>query len=196
MIDYLLNSLLNVVPERKAIIRVCTSLAVTGLLLVGCTTPTSSFPNEPLPPLPDNNETATRQLIDLINEKRASGYTCPSGTFGPTQALSENEALEEAALKHSHDMEVNNFFAHQSQNDGTRVEDRVEAAGYGEFRKVGENLARFSGQVEASDVLDIWLTSDQFHCRALMDSDFTEVGVGVVDFGDSPYWTAVFANPQ
>lgn len=190
-IDYLLN----LASKSRAVVRVCGLLAVTSLLFAGCTTSTPTSDNS-LPPLPENNEAATQELIDLINETRANGYECFSGVFDPTDALTEDERLEQAALKHSHDMETNDFFAHQSPNDRTNVEDRVEKAGYTSWQKVGENLARFSSQVEPSAVLGLWLESNQRHCSALMDPAFTEIGVGVVDFEGSPYWTAVFARPQ
>ncbi len=152
-------------------------------------------------PLPDNTERVAREVVNLINEERGAGGTCRNVkgdniVFEPAAELSEDDHLESAALKHSREMMIYNYFAHESIIDGSRVRDRIEDTPY-EAQDSGENLAKFTNSGgNPSKVVKGWLDSPK-HCEAIRaPAAFTEIGLAVVDRGGTSYWTAVFAKPK
>jgi uncharacterized protein YkwD len=87
-------------------------------------------------------------------------------------------------------MAENNYFDHTGI-DGSSPGDRISAAGYN-WKTYGENIA--AGYSDAKTVMEGWLTSAG-HCSNLMNTDFKDVGVGVVDGGSDTYgiyWTQNF----
>ena len=71
------------------------------------------------------------QVVVLVNQHRAAGYDCgdPYGYLGPTQPVSMNSQLREAARRHSVDQALHEFVGHVG-SDGSMPEDRMLAAGY------------------------------------------------------------------
>lgn len=148
----------------------------------------------PPPPDPDNwpagwSEREVR-MLELVNEMRTNGGDCPSGHYGPRSPLVMNPALRTAARLHSKDMADQNYFDHNGL-DGSDPWRRMADAGY-DAQPVGENIA--AGNAAAEDAFDQWVNSDG-HCRNMMSSNATEIGVGMAQNDASQfgaYWTQTF----
>ncbi|MBL4561309.1 MAG: CAP domain-containing protein [Labilibaculum sp.] len=139
--------------------------------------------NEPTP----KNNIDLQKLLELVNNVRSEGTTCGSTYYPPVGSIVWNGKLEIAALKHSKDMMDNNFFSHTSSNGDTFLT-RIGDAGY-IYSSAGENIAM--GYPSEESVMNGWLTS-QGHCANIMNSSFTEMGVGRVE----NYWTQNFGKPK
>lgn len=130
------------------------------------------------------------EVLSIVNQRRAQGANCgTSGMFGPASPLSMQGSLHCAARKHSQDMNVRNFFAHDNP-DGEGPQPRIEKAGYTNWFTWGENIA--AGSATAAATMDQWMGSDG-HCANIMNPDFTEIGVGYTVGGEWGHlWTQVF----
>ena len=101
-------------------------------------------------------------------------------------------ALTRAAVAHSRDMAAHDDFDHRG-HDGSTPKMRVESAGFGDHRIVGENIA--AGAMTAEEVTQGWLSSPA-HCENIMDGRFTLIGIG---YAENPrtrsavFWTLDFA---
>ena len=79
--------------------------------------------------------------------------------------------------------------------EGTDIAARVQAVNY-DFQIVGQNIA--AGQESGEQVIDAWVDSEG-HCLNLMNSAFTEIGLGYVFQEDAQYlnrFTQVFGAPR
>lgn len=126
-------------------------------------------------------------MLVAVNQLRAEGRMCGSDAFESAPPLAWNGQLGSAAERHSEDMAQHSHFSHTG-TDGSSVGERVSAAGY-EWRRVGENIARYQQTVE--QVVADWAESPG-HCANLMDPSYTEFGAAELD----RYWTQVFGNPR
>ncbi len=139
--------------------------------------------------------TVSQRILALVNGARAAGRHCGGKYFVPAAPLSLNAALTSAALAHSLDMAKYGGFDHRG-HDGSSPAARVERAGYGAHRIVGENIAE--GAMSATEVVEGWLASPP-HCENIMDGRFTHIGIA---YAASPstdagmYWTQDFAAPR
>jgi uncharacterized protein YkwD len=147
--------------------------------------PQQSLP-QPSPTAVTFNETA-RGLLAAVNRERSAGATCAAERFHPASALRLEARLIRTAELHTTDMVKNSFFSHTG-SDGSSVSQRVTRQGY-EWRAVGENIAY--GQRSVEQVVEAWMNSPS-HCRAIMDSEFTELGAARVE----NHWTLVFGTPR
>jgi len=134
----------------------------------------------------DGNTIDLKVILDLVNQARTQGVSCDGTSYQAVAPLTWNTKLETAALRHSQDMESQNYFSHTSA-DGRNLVDRVQDQGYN-YRAVGENIAKGHPNEEA--VVQGWLNS-QGHCANIMSSNFTEMGVG----RSGEYWTQDFGKP-
>jgi uncharacterized protein YkwD len=92
-------------------------------------------------------------------------------------------------------MASNNFFAHQSPTNGTRIGARATAAGYN-YRIVGENIG--AGYSDVNSVMAGWLAS-QSHCANIMEPAFVDLAVSCKINPSSTYqyyWTMVLGKRQ
>lgn len=137
-------------------------------------------------PVQENN-IDLQKLLDLVNDVRSKGTTCGSTYYPPVGSIVWSSKLETAALKHSNDMMDNDFFSHTSFNGDTFIT-RIQNAGY-IYSSAGENIAM--GYPSEESVMNGWLNS-QGHCANIMNSSFTEMGVGRV----GTYWTQDFGKPK
>lgn len=87
-------------------------------------------------------------------------------------ALASHEGAREVAYSHSKDMDERNYFSHYSQN-GDGLKQRLGELSY---IRAGENIA--SQYVDATAAVHGWLNSPG-HRKALLDPDYTHIGVGV-----------------
>jgi uncharacterized protein YkwD len=147
-----------------------------------------------LPSLKDA-DSISREILNLVNAARASGYRCGGKYYAPVRPLVFNSALSEAALEHSRDMAKYGSFDHRG-HDGTTPSTRVRRAGYGGYRVVGENIA--AGPMTPPEVTQGWLRSPA-HCENIMDARFSEIGIAFAENAATSagiYWTEDFAAPR
>lgn len=149
----------------------------------------------PASPTPDSAMAEKElQMVTLVNEARATGYTCGQyGYFPPAPPLGPQDLLAAAAQAHSDDMVANDFFSHTG-SDGSEPWDRMSEQGY-RWSRAGENIA--AGYSDAAAATRGLLDSPG-HCQNIMNPAFTEIGVGVAT-GDSDYgiyWTQKFGTPR
>ena len=150
----------------------------------------------PMTPLAlPGQETAGREMLDAVNQARATPRNCGTRAFGAAPPVAWNGALAAAALAHSRDMATHRHFAHTG-TDGSGVGTRAERAGY-RWRTIGENIA--AGQASAQEAVAGWIDSPG-HCANLMNPTFTEMGAGYdirrATMPGSAYWTQVFGLPR
>ncbi len=131
---------------------------------------------------PDDQELA---FLDLINAYRAENGL---GT------LVLQDELGDAADFHSADMGAHDYFAH-TLADGTGPEQNIRNFGY-TGNPWGENIA--AGMASASEALVSWQNSPG-HNEAMLDPDYTEIGVGR-QYADGSsygwYWTTTFGGGE
>ena len=110
--------------------------------------------------------------FNLLNAKRAAGFTCPDdATFARnSNKLVFDCRLWAAARLHSRDMGESGYFSHASL-DGRGHAERAEAQGVGasDYWAAGENIR--AGSPSAGDALAKLLLSDG-HCRNIGDPDW------------------------
>jgi uncharacterized protein YkwD len=133
------------------------------------------------------------QVIALTNQERYSHGLPP---------LQANQYLAQAALAHSRAMANEGFFDHRNPRDNSEVGVRAERAGYN-WTFIGENIAL--GSPTPQRVVARWMNSPG-HRGNILDSDFTEIGVGYIATGRDAascrpsmcrhFWTQVFGQRQ
>jgi uncharacterized protein YkwD len=131
-------------------------------------------------------------ILDLVNAARAAGRRCGSQYFAPADPLALDPALTRAALDHSRDMAEHDAFDHRG-HDGSTPNVRVERAGFGAHRIVGENIA--AGAMTPTQVTEGWLASPA-HCENIMDNRFTLIGIAYAEnlhTASAVFWTQDFA---
>lgn len=137
----------------------------------------------------------SRQILDRVNAVRAAGRRCGAKYFAPVAPLTLSSKLTGAALAHSREMARYTVLDHRGR-DGSDPAARVERAGYGSHRIVGENIA--AGAMTPAEVTEGWLESPA-HCENIMDGRFTQIGIGYAaspGSGAGMYWTQDFAAPR
>lgn len=134
-------------------------------------------------------------MLELINRARADpaaeaarlGIGLNDGlqpgqiSTASKQPLAGNALLSNAAAAHSRDMLAFDYFDHTGRN-GSDVGDRIEDAGYTDWRTWGENISyRGGGNVRAVEVLEghhDGLFRSSGHRTNLMNNGFDEIGIG------------------
>jgi uncharacterized protein YkwD len=138
------------------------------------------------------DDTFKQEFLQSINHTRAQGCRCGITLMPPVPPLTWNDLLENAALAHARDMDIHNYFSHESRN-GKSSADRIFAIGYNyngyKSFTVGENIAM--GQQTIAEVMRGWFKSEG-HCKNLMNPDFKEIGVAQYD----TYWVQDFGGRE
>jgi uncharacterized protein YkwD len=114
---------------------------------------------------PDVLSEQANKIIELTNKIRQSAGI---------RLLVENNLLTQAAYKKAEDMLLNQYFAHIGP-DKKSISGWLSGVGY-KYTVAGENLAM--GFSSAEEVVNAWVKS-QTHYANIMDSDFSEIGVGM-----------------
>lgn len=130
------------------------------------------------------------EVLALVNEIRVAGATCANDEYPPVAALDWNENLADAARAHSQDMGEQGYFDHDSLDGRSPWQRMRDASFYGS--PVAENIA--AGSHTAASVVNSWMNSPG-HCRNIMSSRATALGVGYAYVAGSPwghYWTQAF----
>jgi uncharacterized protein YkwD len=128
-----------------------------------------------------------QQLLALINQVRWE--------HGQIPPLKANLALQRAARAHSQSMAQNDFFGHKG-DDLSSPWDRIDAAGYGNWYVLAENIA--AGCRTPQEALQAWMSSPR-HRENLLSTELAEAGIGYVwepgdtypgiTWGYQHYWT-------
>ena len=150
-------------------------------------TETTPAPSKPAEPTPAPSKPATeaknsqlsayeQQVVDLTNQERAKNGLQP---------LQVDYELSKVAREKSRDMQVNNYFDHNSPTYGSPF-DMMRSYGI-DYRTAGENIAM--GQRTPQEVVNAWMNSPG-HRANILNGDFTHIGVGYVEQGN--YWTQQF----
>ncbi len=111
--------------------------------------------------------------------------------------LAVSDKLTAAAQQHSTDMATNGFVDHTG-SDGSTMDSRIRASGYGFWRTFGiwgENI--YGGQMAtADDAWNFWIGS-QVHRSNLLNTRYREIGVGFATSEKGTYFTLNFgAQPN
>lgn len=113
-------------------------------------------------------------LVDQGNEQQILSITnIIRDRFALNKVMWDEETAEVARL-HSLDMFENEFFAHESPNNGN-LSDRLDK-GEVVFQGAGENIA--AKYVDGVAAFEGWLNS-KGHRDTLLNKDYTDLGVGV-----------------
>jgi uncharacterized protein YkwD len=135
------------------------------------------------------NQDVTNRVIELTNQERSKAGL---------QALKFERRLTTAALRHSQDMALQDYFSHKQPNGGTPG-DRIKATGY-QWSSYAENIAVGMSTPEA--VVAGWMNSPG-HRANILNPKLQEIGVGYYFLADDTgkvddhhYWTQVFAAPR
>lgn len=133
------------------------------------------------------SERAAAAIHCLVNVERAAR---------DLPGVAPESRLRLAALGHALDMVVRHFFGHDAPSpapNGGRPHERISRAGY-DWWAWGENVA--AGHPTPRRVMEGWMASEG-HCRNVLESDFTELGVGVVaPPSGRVHWAQNFGLPK
>ena len=121
------------------------------------------------------------EVVVLVNAERAKQGLRP---------LQMNWQVARVARYKSDDMRDNNYFSHTSPLYGSPF-DMLKKFNVS-YRSAGENIAK--GQKTAKAVVNAWMNSEG-HRKNIMNSGFTEIGVGYSVGRGSTYWTQIFITP-
>ncbi|MFD2117745.1 CAP domain-containing protein [Paenibacillus yanchengensis] len=107
------------------------------------------------------------EILQLVNKERAAVGLA---------ALQLDSLLNKVATEKARDMDVNNYFDHQSPTYGSPFE-MMQSFGV-KYRYAGENIA--SGYRTSEEVMRGWMNSPG-HKANILKSSFTKLGVGYVN---------------
>lgn len=184
-------------------------MLLTIILLVGCGAGGGSDSPRSNPSEESFVEPSQSEIVEAINKVRSQKIDCNDGLgyVGPSQPVSWNAELYNAAYEHSNDLAMTDTFSHDGSgteyditgyNRGKKsfFRERIDENGYMDYDIVGENIAGgFSTLVE---VVNGWLESPA-HCTNIMKDDFDEIGTAIVVNPDSQYgiyWTQEFGHRE
>jgi uncharacterized protein YkwD len=153
---------------------------------------------------PDVQATLNYYHVDL----NATLKTIANAPAKPPLAWNTN--LANAAQSHSQDMANTKVQSH-SGSDGSTIDSRIQASGYGATASTGENAYAYASDVKQAMeafLLD-WGVADQGHRRNLLQANvptsqaFQEIGIGIVHTNNATFGPVVVtqdfarsANPQ
>jgi hypothetical protein len=128
------------------------------------------------------------QILARINALRTQNGLTP---------LDLNGQLAASAQQHSNDMARTGNVNHTG-SDGSSIESRIRASGYGHWRSFGiwgENI--YGGQLaDVEAAWNFWTTS-QVHRANLLNPRYREIGIGVGQSANGTYYTLNFgAQPN
>lgn len=151
---------------------------------------------EPVGLWPEDVSELEDNLLPRINRARAEDGTCGEGDDAtghpPGLPLALDPTLRCAARVHAGTLARSGSLSHEDP-DGHGVLVRTKLAGYGGITR---HQVLASGFLRASEVIDAWLESPT-HCRAVLDGDISEAGVGIARDPDEgvPFFVVVTGEP-
>jgi uncharacterized protein YkwD len=151
-----------------------------GVLLLSCLLMLGGGCKGDAPVLPGFNLNTERSAMLSRHNATRTGAGVP--------ALSENALLDQIAMQQAqYEASIGNF-SHEDAS-GNHVDVRATEAGYN-WVAIGENVGY---DVNAAQLYTGWLGSPG-HYSNIVDTDFTEIGIGVAQAGIYQYWCIVFGN--
>jgi uncharacterized protein YkwD len=151
-----------------------------GLVLLGCLLGLSGGCKAGGSILPGFNSNAERTaMLSRHNATRSSAGV---------PALSENALLNQIAMQQAQYEASIGDFSHEDAS-GNHVDVRATNVGYN-WVAIGENVGY---DISAAQLYTGWLGSPG-HYGNIVDTDFTEIGIGVAQAGIYQYWCIVFGN--
>ncbi len=147
---------------------------------------------EPVADWDGEDADAERQLFQVLNFARDSGFACEGSEEAFAPPLAMRPELRCSARLHSRDMSENNYL-NQVNLEGVGPEDRIRDAGYTTFGVASESVAQdetVPGRAP-HEVLTWLFDAGGSDCKNLVDPRFDSVGIG--RYGD--LWTLDFAGP-
>ncbi len=125
-----------------------------------------------------------QSILDLSNAARQdSGLS----------TLSFSAELNAAAQRHANDLAKGAQFSHTG-SDGSTMQERVQDSGY-KYWSIAENIYYQAPRNQPERAVQGWLKSPG-HRRNLLNSKFTQMGVGYARNGTKHYYVQVFGTPQ
>jgi len=180
---------LGVTLLAAALVLMLATLSAGAAPAEPATDPGAADPTQQTLPLPDPTSrarsTLTEDVVRLTNAARAQEGLAP---------LRPNDALMKSAQDYAVALAPGDCFAHDCPPVPAQ-RDRIAQAGYGGWKRIGENIA--AGDRTAEAVMAGWLDSPG-HRANILRPEYTEIGVGVATgtgkYGT--YWVQVFATPS
>lgn len=158
-------------PPRHALVAalVLLALAMASLALAEPATACEGADANPRKASLGKIEKATRCLLN--DRRRKHGL----------RSLDGNGKLDESSVRHSRDMEQQNYFSHTSRN-GDNLVARVRRTGYlagSNDWTLGENIAwGTDGRAKPRRIVKSWMNSSG-HRRNILRGSFRDIGIGV-----------------
>ncbi len=121
-----------------------------------------------------------QEVLALVNKERAKVGAAP---------LKLATDVSNVARVKCEDMRNSNYFSHNSPKYGSPF-DMLKSFNIS-YSTAGENIAK--GQKTAASVMNAWMNSSG-HKANILNSRFTEIGIGCVTDGGTPYWTQIFVT--
>ena len=169
----------KVTPTKAAPAKVTPVKAAPAKVTPVKAAPTKVAPSKTITPALTENNKLEQEVATLVNQERAKLGLAP---------LKLNLELSNVARTKSQDMATNNYFSHQSPTYGSPF-DMMKSFGI-KYMAAGENIAM--GQPTAASVMNGWMNSPG-HKANILNSNFTEIGVGVAKNSNGTiYWTQDF----
>lgn len=129
------------------------------------------------------------RLMEMINDKRASGRSCGKEMIRPSRPLRWDKRLARAAFIHARDLANRDTLSHKGL-DGSGPGERIRSSGY-KWKAYGENVGE--GYETPEDMLMAWLQSEG-HCKNIMNPLFRDLGIARISDNKKTYWVLVLAT--
>ena len=144
---------------------------------------------------PKEHQKTGHWVIYYTNAAR-NKHSVPSGLVPEYfEPLSRDLRLQSAAQRHSNYMAESGRYGHRGRK-GSSVGTRTKRAGY-EYSYVGENIYKYPVERDrkklAKKLVDGWMKSPG-HRLNILDSDYTEIGVGIAERKGYVYVTQNFGK--
>lgn len=138
--------------------------------------------SEPQTATGDKSSIQAEEVLKIVNSERQKAGLQP---------LTLSEKLTSIANTKAQDMADKNYFDHTSPTYGSPF-DMLHTFGVS-YKSAGENIA--AGQQTAEQVMNDWMHSSG-HRANILNSDYTELGVGYVKGGSyGTEWVQLFIKP-
>lgn len=158
-------------PTSRAV-AVALALLALGLTSLTLAAPASACEGADANPRKTSLQRIAKATRCLLNDRRKKHGV---------RSLDGNGRLDEAALRHSRDMEQQNYFSHTSRN-GDNLVARVRRTGYlggSNDWTLGENIAwGAESRAKPRRIVKGWMKSSG-HRRNILRGSFRDIGIGV-----------------
>jgi len=148
------------VDQRRLLVR-------TGFAILLVTMPGTILSMGPVPLAPEDMHSIEKQILHRVNGER-SAKRIPQ--------LNWNDQVAAEARRHAANIATGGFFAHEDPVRGN-IDRRLDESGVS-WHRCAENIYAGDADGLIDEAVSAWRLSPP-HYRAMMDSMFSEAGVGV-----------------